>query len=125
METNEPEIINNAFERVVGKKYMQRSGAGLRSSSSNIVQQLQAELEAQKRETENARKECNEIRAKLVEVESQLDEEQRKREELEARLVDRQKDMQDINSQVQTAIQSALRQYRPPVSVKDKYICRK
>jgi predicted nuclease with TOPRIM domain len=73
-------------------------------------------------ETENAKNECNEIRAKLVEVESQLAEERRKREESEARLQDRQKEMQEINSQVQTAIQSALSQYFPPVSIKDKYI---
>lgn len=123
METIEPEIISTAFKTVVGKKsYMQGFGAGLSSSSSIRVQHLQGELDAQRIETENARKECNEIRAKLVEVESQLEEERRKRKEVEARLLDRQKEMQEINNQVQTAIQSALSQYRPPVSIKDKYI---
>ncbi|GAU18757.1 hypothetical protein TSUD_80460 [Trifolium subterraneum] len=114
--TIEPEIIKTAFKSVVGKKsYMQGFGEGLRaSSSSDRVQKLQAELDAQRMETENAKKECNEIRAKLVEVESQLAEERRKREESEARLQDRQKEMQEINNQVQTAIQSALSQYCPP-----------
>ncbi|WJX47365.1 hypothetical protein P8452_34063 [Trifolium repens] len=112
----EPEIIKTAFKSVVGKKsYMQGFGDGLRESSSSArVQKLQAELDAQRMETENSKKECNEIRAKLVEVESQLAEERRKREESEARLQDRQKEMQEINSQVQTAIQSALSQYFPP-----------
>lgn len=87
------------------------------------LQRLQAELEAQKRETENARKEYNEIRARIVEIESQLEKEQQKREETEIRLVDRQKEMQEINTQVQTAIQSALSHYCLPVSTKDKYIC--
>jgi predicted nuclease with TOPRIM domain len=120
----EPEIIKTAFKSVVGKKsYMQGFGDGLRESSSSArVQKLQAELDAQRMETENAKNECNEIRAKLVEVESQLAEERRKREESEARLQDRQKEMQEINNQVQTAIQSALSQYCPPVSIKDKYI---
>ncbi|MED6106412.1 hypothetical protein PIB30_004646 [Stylosanthes scabra] len=115
--TVEPEIINNAFMSVVGNKScVLGSGGEPRSSKSNIVQQLLAELEAQKMETENARKECNETRAKVVEVESQLDEERRKREETEARLLNRQKEMQEINSQVQTAIQSAFMQYRPPTN---------
>lgn len=126
MEIIEPEIISSAFKTVVGKKsYMQGLGEVLRLSSSSVrVQQLQAELDAQRMETENARKECNEvkaecneIKAKLVEVESQLKEERRKREESEARLLDRKKEMQEINSQVQTAIQSALSQYCPPVSI--------
>ncbi|PNY15556.1 hypothetical protein L195_g012255 [Trifolium pratense] len=114
--TIEPEIIKTAFKSVVGKKsYMQGFGEGLSESSSSArVQKLEAELDAQRMETENAKKECNEIRAKLVEVESQLAEERRKREESEARLQDRQKEMQEINSQVQTAIQSALSQYCPP-----------
>ncbi|XP_058731615.1 uncharacterized protein LOC131603338 isoform X2 [Vicia villosa] len=115
VEIVEPEIIKTAFKTVVGKKsYMQGFEEGLRSSSSGRVKRLQAELDAQRTETENAKKECNEIRAKLVEVESQLAEERRKREESEVRLVDRQKDMQEINIQVQTAIQSALSQYCPP-----------
>ncbi|KAL1328863.1 uncharacterized protein LOC130967495 [Arachis stenosperma] len=117
IETVEPEIINNAFESVVrNKTCVLGSGGGPQSSKSNTVQQLLAELEAQKRETENARKECNETRAKLVEVESQLDEERRKREEIEARLLNRQKEMQEINSQVQTAIQSAFMRYHPPTN---------
>lgn len=119
VEIVEPEIIKTVFKTVVGKKsYMQGFEEGLRSSSSGRVKRLQAELDAQRTETENAKKECNEIRAKLVEVESQLAEERRKREESEVRLVDRQKDMQEINIQVQTAIQSALSQYCPPVSIK-------
>lgn len=109
---------------MVGKKScMQGFGAGPKSSSSIGFQQLQDELEAQKRETENSRKECNEIRARLVEVESQLEEERGKRKETEVCLVDRQKEMQEMNSQVQAAIQSALLPYCPPVSIKNKYIC--
>lgn len=81
------------------------------------VKQLQAELEAQKRETEEARRKCNEERAKLVEVESQLVEERRKREEAEARLMDRQIEMHEISMQVQTAIQAALFQHKLPLPV--------
>lgn len=103
---------------------MQGFGSELRPSCSIGAQQLRAELAAQKTETENARKECDEVRAKLADVESQLEEERRKREELEVRLLDRQNEMQAINSQVQTAIQSALTQFLPvpPVSIKDKCI---
>ncbi|KAK7247246.1 hypothetical protein RIF29_42125 [Crotalaria pallida] len=118
IETIEPEIVSTAFKSVVGKKsYMQGFSAGQKSSSSIevVYKQLQAELEAQKRETENSRKECNEIRARLAEVESELEEEQRKREETELCLVNRQKEMQEINNQVQTAIQSALLPFCPPV----------
>lgn len=115
-ETIEPEIISTAFKTVVGKKScMQGFGAGPNSSSSIRFQQLQAELEAQKRETENSRKECNEIKARLVEAESQLEEERWKRKETEVCLVDRQKEMQEMNSQVQAAIQSALLPYCPPL----------
>ncbi|XP_039684911.1 uncharacterized protein [Medicago truncatula] len=112
---DEVEVMETAFKSVVGKQsYMQGFGEGLRSARSSVrVQELQAELDAQRVEAENARKECNELRAKLVEVESQLAEERRKREESEARLLYRQKDMQEINSHVQTAIQSALSQYCP------------
>ncbi|KAL5175479.1 hypothetical protein HKD37_08G021671 [Glycine soja] len=116
VETMEQEIINTAFKTVVGKEsFMQGFGAGLRSSSSSSgrIQQLQAELDAQKRETENAGKECNEIKAKLVEVESCLEEERLKCKEIEARLLDRQSEMQEISSQVQTTIQAALSQYLP------------
>ncbi|KAL1371539.1 hypothetical protein AAHE18_01G140500 [Arachis hypogaea] len=78
IEIVEPEFINNAFESVVrNKTCVLGSGGGSQSSKSNMVQQPLAELEAQKRETGNARKECNETRAKLVEVESQLNEEQK------------------------------------------------
>lgn len=122
--TNEEEIINTAFKTLVGKKsYMSGFGpfgAGLRSSSSSssgTIQQMQAELDAQKRETENARKECNEIRARLVEVESHLEDERLKRTELEAHLLDRKNEMQEITSQVQNTIQAALSQYLPPVSI--------
>lgn len=128
-ETNEEEIINTAFNTLVGKKSYLRGfgpfGAGLRSPSSpssSTIQQMQAELDSQKRETENARKECNEIRARLVEVESHLEDERLKRTELEARLLDRQNEMQEISSQVQNTIQAALSQYLPPVSIKDKHI---
>ncbi|KAK7362097.1 hypothetical protein VNO77_04197 [Canavalia gladiata] len=116
METIEPEIINTAFKTVVGaKSYMPGFEAGVSLSSSSVrFQRLQAEFDAQKRETENARKECNEIRARLVEVESQLEKEQLKRKEIEACLLNRQNGIQEINSQVQTAIQSALSQYLPP-----------
>ncbi|KAL5053668.1 hypothetical protein RYX36_034350 [Vicia faba] len=115
VEIVEPEIIKTVFKAVVGKKsYMQGFEEGLRSSSSDRVKRLQGELDAQRMETANIKKECKEIRAKLVEVESQLAEERQKREESEVRLVDRQKDMQEINIQVQTAIQSALSQYCPP-----------
>jgi len=117
----EQEIINTAFKTVVGKEsFMQGFGAGLRSSSSSSgrIQQLQAELDAQKRETENAGKECNEIKAKLVEVESCLEEERLKCKEIEARLLDRQSEMQEISSQVQTTIQAALSQYLPQVCIK-------
>nr|KYP76858.1 hypothetical protein KK1_021119 [Cajanus cajan] len=87
VETSEQEIINTAFKTVVGKKsYMQ----------------------------ENAKKECNEIRARLVEVKSHLEEERLKCKEIEARLLDRQNEMQEINCQVQAAIQAALSQYLPP-----------
>ncbi|KAH1250905.1 Disease resistance protein [Glycine max] len=116
VETTEQENIDTAFKTMVGKKsFMQGFGAGLRSSSSSssTIQQLQAELDAQKKETENARKECNEIRARLVEVESCLEEERLKRKEIEARLSDRQNEMQEISSQVQTTIQAALSQYLP------------
>ncbi|XP_047178356.1 uncharacterized protein LOC124845323 [Vigna umbellata] len=122
-ETNEEEIISTAFQTLVGKKSYVRGfgpfGAELRSSSSsssNKIQQLQAELDAQKRETENARKECDEIRARLVEVESHLEDERLKRIELEARLLDRQNEMQEISCQVQNTIQAALSQYLPPKS---------
>ncbi|XP_068470231.1 uncharacterized protein [Phaseolus vulgaris] len=122
-ETNEEEIINTAFNTLVGKKSYLRGfgpfGAGLRSPSSpssSTIQQMQTELDAQKRETENARKECNEIRARLVEVESHLEDERLKRTELEARLLDRQNEMQEISSQVQNTIQAALSQYLPPKS---------
>ncbi|KAL9329498.1 hypothetical protein ACSQ67_004501 [Phaseolus vulgaris] len=128
-ETNEEELINTAFKTLVGKKSYLRGfgpfGAGLRSPSSpssSTIQQMQAELDSQKRETENARKECNEIRARLVEVESHLEDERLKRTELEARLLDRQTEMQEISSQVQNTIQAALSQYLPPVSIKDKHI---
>lgn len=100
-------------------------GAELRSSSSSRsdkIQQLQVELDAQKRETENARKECDEIRARLVDVESHLEDERLKRIELEARLLDRQNEIQEISCQVQNTIQAALSQYLPPVSIKDKHI---
>ncbi|RZC12783.1 hypothetical protein D0Y65_012509 [Glycine soja] len=116
VETTEQENIDTAFKTMVGKKsFTQGFGAGLRSSSSSssTIQQLQAELDAQKKETENARKECNEIRARLVEVESCLEEERLKRKEIEARLSDRQNEMQEISSQVQTTIQAALSQYLP------------
>jgi len=130
VETNEEEIISTAFQTLVGKKSYMRGfgpfGAELRSSSpsssSGKIQQLQAELDAQKRETENARKECDEIRARLVEVESHLEDERLKRIELEARLLDRQNEIQEISCQVQNTIQAALSQYLPPVSVKDKHI---
>lgn len=121
METIEPEIVSTAFKTLVGKKSIMRDFIGGQESSNLIggqessnftgVQQLQAELDAQKIETKNARKECNDMRAKLIEVESQLEQEKRKREEVEARLLDRQKDLQEIKSQVQTAIQSDLPQY--------------
>ncbi|XP_061362586.1 uncharacterized protein LOC133306299 isoform X2 [Gastrolobium bilobum] len=124
IEIIEEEIISSAFKKVVGRKsYMHGFGAGLSSSSSSKSQQLHAELEAQKRETENAKKECSELRAKLVEVESQLEEERRKREETETHRLDRQKEMdrkkemqEMVNSQVQAAVQAALSQYCLPTT---------
>ncbi|XP_054776277.1 uncharacterized protein LOC129284820 isoform X2 [Prosopis cineraria] len=110
----EPEIIESAFMSLVGKKSnSHKRGIASGSSIRNQVKQLQTELEAQKKETEDAREKYNEVRAKLVEVESQLMEEHNKREELEVRLVDRQREMDEINSQVQRAIQAALSQPKP------------
>lgn len=93
---------------------MQSAAGG--SSIKIQVKQLQTELEAQRRETEEARKNYNGVKAKLAEVESQLVEERRRREEIEDRLLDRQREMHEINSQVQTAIQTALSQHKQPVS---------
>ena len=76
---------------------------GIASGSLNRVrvQKGQAELETQKKETEEAMAKYNEVKAKLVEVESQL-----------------MREMDEINSHVQRAIQAALSQ--PKLLVKFK-----
>ncbi|KAF7842439.1 putative leucine-rich repeat-containing protein [Senna tora] len=110
----EPEVIESAFKSLVGKRsYMQGLATG--GSVRVQVEQLRAELEAQKKETEEAKKMCNEARAKLVEVESQLVEERQRRKEAENRLRDRQSEILQINTQVQTAIEAALSQHRLPM----------
>ncbi|KAK4735372.1 hypothetical protein R3W88_009633 [Solanum pinnatisectum] len=86
-------IINVVFVQIMGEKskYIPGQGSGIKSASRISRNEIQEQLQAQQKETEEERRKRESVESKLMEVKNQLEEEQKNQEVMEVRLVHDQK----------------------------------
>ncbi|XP_019243234.1 PREDICTED: uncharacterized protein LOC109223393 isoform X2 [Nicotiana attenuata] len=73
-------IVNAAFVKLVGEKsgYCRGQGSGVKPPSRRSMHVTQEQLQAQQKKVEEERHKRESVECKLIEVENQLDEEQKK-----------------------------------------------
>lgn len=73
-------IVNAAFAKIVGEKsgYCRGQGSGVKPSSRKSNNGIQEHVQAQQKEVEDERHKRENIECKLMKVENQLEEEQKK-----------------------------------------------
>ncbi|KAG5585288.1 hypothetical protein H5410_045722 [Solanum commersonii] len=86
-------IINAAFLQIMGEKskYILCQGSGINPASKISGNEIQEQLQAQQKEAKEERRKRESVENKQMEVKNQLEEEQKNREVMEARLVRDQK----------------------------------
>ncbi|KAL3358642.1 hypothetical protein AABB24_015644 [Solanum stoloniferum] len=85
-------IANAAFVRIMGEKsgYYRGQSSGIKPSRRSM-NEIQEQLQAKQKETEEERRKRESVEDKLIEVQKKLEEEQENREIMETRLVRDQK----------------------------------
>ncbi|WMV19748.1 hypothetical protein MTR67_013133 [Solanum verrucosum] len=75
-------IINSAFVQIMGEKskYILGQGSGIKSASRISRNEIQEQLQAQQKEAEEERRKRESVESKLMEVKNQLEEERKNRE---------------------------------------------